>query len=97
MGITQINLNMNGNTYLVPRKVGNMSRREKNETNQSVKSERHNYVGILGDNGNMCRGMLEAFSYCGAGDIHLHIVDVYGVRRSNGRTEYLADKTGKGE
>ena len=69
----------------------------KNETNQSVKSERHNFVGIFGDNGSMCRGMLEAFSDCSAGDIHLHIVDVCGVRRSNGRTEYLADKTSKGE
>lgn len=97
MGITQINLNMNGNTYLVPRKVGNMSRREKNETNQSVKSERHNYVNIVDDNSRMRRGMLEAFSYCGAGDIHLHSVDVCGVRRSYGRTEYLVDKTGKGE
>ena len=44
----------------------------------------------------MCRGMLEAFSDCGAGNIHMHIVDVYGVRRSNGRTEYLVDKTSKG-
>ena len=69
----------------------------KNETNQSVKSERHNFVGILGDNSGMCRGMLEAFSDCSAGDIHLHIVDVYGVRRSNGRTEHLVDKTSKGE
>ena len=66
------------------------------ETNQSVKSERHRNVNILGDNGSMCRGVLEAFSDCGAGDIHLHIVDVYGVRRSNGRTEYLVDKTSKG-
>ena len=69
----------------------------KNETNQSVKSERHRNVGIIGDNSRMCRGVLEAFSDCGAGDIHLHIVDVYGVRRSNGRTEYLVDKTSKGE
>ena len=45
----------------------------------------------------MCRGVLEALSDCGAGDIHLHIVYVYGVRRSNGRTEYLVDKTEKGE
>lgn len=66
-------------------------RKKKNETNQSVKSERHNFVGILGDNSSMCRGVLEAFSDCGAGDIHLHIVDVYGVRRSNGRTEYLVE------
>ena len=70
---------------------------KKNETNQSVKSERHNFVGILGDNSGMRRGVLEALSDCGAGDIHLHIVDIYGVRRSNGRTEYLVDKTGKGE
>ena len=69
----------------------------KNETNQSVKSERHRNVSILGDNSSMCRGVLEAFSDCGAGDIHLHIVDVYGVRRSNGRTEHLVDKTSKGE
>lgn len=69
----------------------------RNETNQSVKSERHRNVGILGDNSGMCRGVLEAFSDCGAGDIHLHIVDVYGVRRSNGLAEYLVDKTGKGE
>ena len=61
------------------------------ETNQSVKSERHNFVGILGDNSRMCRGVLEAFSYCGAGDIHLHIVDVCGVRRSYGRTERLVE------
>ena len=67
------------------------------ETNQSVKSERHRNVGIIGDNSRMCRGVLEALSDCGAGDIYLHIVDVYGVRRSNGRTEYLADKTSKGE
>ena len=45
----------------------------------------------------MCRGVLEAFSDCGAGDIHLHIVDVYGVRRSNGRTEHLVEQTKKGE
>ena len=63
----------------------------KNETNQSVKSERHRNVNILGDNSRMCRGVLEALSDRGAGDIHLHIVDVYGVRRSNGRTEYLVD------
>lgn len=44
----------------------------------------------------MCRGVLEAFSDCGAGDIYLHIVDVCGVRRSNGRTECLVDKTEKG-
>lgn len=61
------------------------------ETNQSVKSERHNLVGIIGDNSGMCRGVLEVFSDCGAGDIHLHIVDVYGVRRSNGRTEHLVE------
>lgn len=66
------------------------------ETNQSVKSERHNYVGIVGDNSRMCRGVLEAFSDCGAGNIHMHIVDVCGVRRSNGRTEHLVDKTSKG-
>ena len=67
------------------------------ETNQSVTSERHNFVGIIGDNRNMCRGVLEAFSDCCAGDIHLHIVDVCGVRRSNGRAQYLVDKTSKGE
>ena len=67
------------------------------ETNQSVKSERHNFVGIVGDNSRMCRGMLEALSDCGAGDIHLHIVDVYGVRRSYGRTEHLVEQTKKGE
>lgn len=40
----------------------------------------------------VCVGvMLEALPDCGAGDIHLHIVDVYGVRRSNGRTEYLVE------
>ena len=61
------------------------------ETNQSVTSERHNFVSIIGDNSRMCRGVLEAFSYCGAGDIYLHIVDVYGVRRSNGWTEYLVE------
>ena len=61
------------------------------ETNQSVKSERHRNVGIVGDNSDMCRGMLEALSDCCAGDIHLHIVDVYGVRRSNGRTEHLVE------
>lgn len=64
-----------------------------NETNQSVKSERHNYVGILGDNSRMCRSVLEAFSDCGTSNIYLHRVDVCGVRRSNGRTEYLVDKT----
>ena len=69
----------------------------KNETNQSIKSERHNFVGIIGDNSGMCRGVLEALSDCGASDIYLHIVDVYGVRRSNGRTEHLVDKTSKGE
>ena len=74
-----------------------MTRKKKNETNQSVKSEWHNFVGILGDNSGMCRGVLEAFSDCGAGDIHLHIVDVCGVRRSYGRTEHLVDKTSKGE
>ena len=68
-----------------------MTREKKNETNQSVKSERHNFVSILGDNSGMCRGVLEAFSDCGAGDIYLHIVDVYGVRRSNGRTEHLVE------
>ena len=68
----------------------------RNETNQSVKSERHNFVSIVGYNSRMCRGVLEAFSDCGAGDIHLHIVDVCGVRHSNGRTEYLVDKTSKG-
>lgn len=61
------------------------------ETNQSVKSERHNFVNIVGDNSGMCRGVLEAFSYCSASDIHLHIIDVYGVRRSNGRTKYLVE------
>ena len=61
------------------------------ETNQSVKSERHNFVGIIGDNSRMCRSVLEAFPDCGASDIHLHIVDVYGVRRSNGRTECLVE------
>ena len=61
------------------------------ETNQSVKSERHNFVGIIVDNSRMCRGVLEAFSDCGAGDIYRHIVDVYGVWRSYGRTEYLVE------
>ena len=61
------------------------------ETNQSVTSERHNFVNIIGDNSRMCRGVLEALSDCGAGDIHLHSVDVYGVRRSNGRTEHLVE------
>lgn len=65
--------------------------RWKNETNQSVKSERHRNVGIIGYNSNMCRGVLEALSDSGASDIHLHIVDVYGVRRSYGRTEHLVD------
>ncbi len=69
----------------------------KNETNQSVKSERHNLVGILGDNSRMCRGVLEALSDCSTGDIYLHRVDVCGVWRSYGRTEYLVDKTIKGE
>ena len=73
------------------------TRKKKNETNQSVKSERHNFVGIVGYNSRMCRGVLETFSDCGAGDIYLHIVDVCSVRRSNGRTEYLVDKTSKGE
>lgn len=67
------------------------------ETNQSIKSERHNFVGIVGDNSRMCRGVLETLSDCSAGYIHLHSVDVCSVRRSNGRTEYLADKTEKGE
>ena len=67
------------------------------ETNQSVKSERHNFVGIIGDNSRMCRGVLEALSDCGASDIHLHSVDVCSVRRSYGWTEYLVDKTSKGE
>ena len=61
------------------------------ETNQSVKSERHRNVGIIGDNSSMRRGVLEAFSDCSAGDIYLHIVDVCGVRRSNGRTECLVE------
>ena len=39
----------------------------------------------------VCVGVLEAFSDCGAGDIHLHIVDVCGVRRSNGRAEHLVE------
>ena len=69
----------------------------KNETNQSVKSERHRNVGIISDNSRMRRGVLEALSDCGAGDIYLHIVDVCGVRRSNGRTECLVDKTSQGE
>ena len=63
----------------------------KNETNQSVKSERHRNVSILGDNSGMCRGVLEALSDSSAGDIHLHSIDVYGVRRSNGRTEHLVE------
>ena len=67
------------------------------ETNQGVKSERHNFVSIVGDNSGMCRGVLEALPDCGAGDIYLHIVDVCGVRRSNGRTECLVDKTSQGE
>ena len=70
---------------------------KKNEANQSVKSERHNFVGIVGDNSGMRRGVLEALSDCGASDIYLHSVDVCRVRRSNGRTEYLVDKTSKGE
>lgn len=69
----------------------------KNETNQSVKSERHRNVGIISDNRRVCRGVLEAFPDCGASDIYLHSVDVCSVRRSNGRTEYLVDKTSKGE
>ena len=68
----------------------------KNETNQSIKSERHNYVSILGDNSRMCRGVLEAFSYYSTSNIHLHIVDVCSIRRSNGRTEYLVESTKKG-
>ena len=63
----------------------------KDETDQSVKSERHNFVGIVGDNSRMCRGVLEALSDCSTSDIYLHIVDVYAVRRSNGRTEYLVE------
>ena len=74
-----------------------MTRKKKNETNQSVKSERHRNVGIIGDNSRMCWRVLEALSDCGAGDIYLHIVDVCGVRRSNGLAEYLVDKTSKGE
>ena len=74
-----------------------MKKEKKNETNQSVKSERHNFVGIVGDNSSMRRGVLEALSDCSTSDIYLHIVDVYGVRRSNGRTEHLVDKTSKGE
>ena len=69
----------------------------KNETNQSVKSERHRNVGIIGDNSSLRRGVLEAFSDCGSSDIHLHIVDVCSVRRSNGRTEHLVEQTKKGE
>ena len=61
------------------------------ETNQSVTSERHNFVNILGDNIGMCRGVLEALSDCGAGDIYLHIVDVCSVVRSSGRTEHLVE------
>ena len=72
-------------------------RKKKNETNQSVKSERHNFVGIIGDNSRMCRGVLEALSDSGTSDIYLHIVDVCDVRRSNGRTERLVEKTKKGE
>ncbi len=68
-----------------------MTMEKKNETNQSVKSERHNLVGIVGDNSGMCRGVLEALFDCGSSDIYLHIVDVYGVRRSNGRAEYLVE------
>ena len=68
-----------------------MTREKKNETNQSVTSERHNFVSIIGDNSRMCRGVLEAFSDCGTSDIYLHIVDVCGVRRSYGRTECLVE------
>ena len=68
-----------------------MTREKKNETNQSVKSERHRNVDILGDNSRMCRGVLEALSDCGASDIHLYSVDVCGVRRSYGRTEHLVE------
>ena len=67
------------------------------ETNQSVKSERHRNVSILGDNSRMCRGVLEAFSDSGSSDIHLHRVDVCSVRRSYGRAEHLVEKTSKGE
>ena len=74
-----------------------MIREKKNETNQIVKSERHRNVGILGDNSGMCWGVLEILCGCSSGDIHLHSVDVCGVRRSNGRTEHLVDKTEKGE
>lgn len=63
----------------------------KNETNQGVKSERHNFVGIVGYNSRMRRGVLEAFPDSGTGDIHLHSVAVCGVRRSNGRTEHLVE------
>ena len=68
-----------------------MKKEKKNETNQSVKSERHNFVSIIGDNSGMCRGVLEALSDCSTSDIYLHIVDVCGVRRSNGRTEHLVE------
>ena len=68
-----------------------MTREKNNETNQSVKSERHNFVDIIGDNSRMCRGVLEALSDCGAGDIYLHIVDVCSIRRSNGRAQYLVE------
>ena len=64
---------------------------KKNETNQSIKSERHNFVSIVGDNSRMCRGVLDALSDCGSSDIHLHIVDVSAVRRNNGRTKYLVE------
>ena len=63
----------------------------KNETNQSVKSERHNFVSIVSDNSRMCRGVLEILCGCRSGDIYLHIVDVYGVRRSNGMREHLVE------
>ena len=63
----------------------------KNETNQSVKSERHRNVSILGDNSRMCWSMMEILCGCRSGDIHLHSVDVCGIRRSNGRTEYLVE------
>ena len=69
----------------------NLRRRQANETNQSIKSERHRNVGIISDNRNMCRGVLEALSDSGASDIHRHIVDVCSVRRSYGRAEYLVE------
>lgn len=52
---------------------------------------------LIIDNSDMCRGVLEAFSDCSASNIHRHSVDVCSVRRSNGRTKHLVDKTGKGE